>query len=118
MIKEMTVGDLVLFYHSNAEPAGVVGLAKVSAAAQPDPTQFDRKSEYFDEKSTKDNPRWQCVEVAFVEAFAHLISLADIKKDSQLQKMVVAQRGSRLSIQPVETAHFERICRLGRANKK
>ena len=65
MMQDMKVGDTVLFYHSNAEPPGVSGVAKISKAAIPDPTQFDKKSKYFDPKATKEKPRWFCVEIAF-----------------------------------------------------
>ena len=65
MMNDMQVGDLVLFYHSNAKPPGIAGLATVSKKAEPDPTQFDKKSEYFDPKATKEKPRWFCVKVKF-----------------------------------------------------
>lgn len=111
MTQEMRVGDLVLFYHSSATPPGVAGLAKISSQAQPDPSQFDKKSEYYDEKATKENPRWFCVEVQFVEAFKELFSLDEMREDKQLKDMLVLKRGQRLSIQPVSSKDFSHICK-------
>ena len=114
MMKDMAPGDLVLFYHSNAEPPGVAGVAKVSKKASADPTQFDKKSEYFDEKSTKENPRWQAVHVSFVEKFKHFVSLEEIRSEKTLKDMVLLQKGSRLSVQPVTKTQFEILCHIGR----
>lgn len=114
MTKDMKLGDQVLFYHSNAEPSGIFGIAKVSKLAQPDPSQFDKKSEYFDPKATKEKPIWFCVEVAFVEKFKHHLSLAEIKNDPTLKDMLVIKRGQRLSIQPVSQKDFDYICSLCR----
>jgi predicted RNA-binding protein with PUA-like domain len=113
----MKRGDLVLFYHSNAEPSGVAGLAKISKLAHPDPTQFDAQSGYFDPTSRKDDPRWLMVEIAFVEAFPALVSLAALKKEKTLAKMLVVQKGQRLSVQPVEKKHFDRVVALGHASR-
>lgn len=111
----MQLGDLVLYYHSNAEPSGVAGLAKVSRLAYPDPTQFDPKSEYHDPGATKDDPRWLMVDVAFVERFPTLVTLEAIKAEPALAKMLVVQKGQRLSVQPVDEAHFARIVAMGHA---
>ena len=113
MMKDMQVGDLVLFYHSNAEPSGIAGIAKVSKKASPDPTQFDKKSEYFDEKSSKENPRWYAVHVSFVEKFKHFISLEEIRGEKAVKDMVLLQKGSRLSVQPVTEKQFEILCHIG-----
>ncbi len=113
MMKEMSPGDEVLFYHSNAEPPGIAGLAKVSKKAAPDQTQFDKKSEFFDPKATLENPRWFCVELSFLKKFKNFISLAEIKSNASFSKMVLLQKGSRLSIQPVSAAEFELIKKLG-----
>ncbi|MGE4133208.1 MAG: EVE domain-containing protein [Bdellovibrionales bacterium] len=107
MMKEMKVGDTVLFYHSNAEPPGVAGLAKVASPAVPDPTQFDKKSEYFEPRATKEKPVWHCVKVEFVEKFPRLVSLAEIRTERQLAKMLLLRPGQRLSIQPVEEREFK-----------
>src|SRR5690606_27380899 len=84
MMKDMRPGDNVLIYHSNAKPSAVVGVAKVSAEAVPDPTQFDKKSPYYDPKATPDKPRWYCVEVKFERKFARPITLEEIKSDKAL----------------------------------
>lgn len=113
MMNDMQVGDAVLFYHSSSDPSGVAGVAVISKAAIPDPTQFDKKSEYFEPKATKDKPIWFCTEVKFVTKFANFIPLEQIKKDKKLAGMMVIQKGSRLSIQPVEQKDFEYIHSLG-----
>ena len=113
MRDEMSVGDTILFYHSNTKPPGVAGLAKVSKTSIPDPTAFDKKSDYFDEKSDKDNPRWICVEVKYYKPFKEYVSLDDIKSTSSLKDMKVVQRGMRLSIQPVLKKEFDKICKMG-----
>lgn len=113
MMKDMAVGDLVLFYHSNAEPSGVAGIAKVSKIAFPDKTQFDKKSEYFDTKATQEKPIWFCVEVAYVEKFKHFVSLADLRENDKLADMLVLQKGSRLSVQPVDKKHFDIVKKMG-----
>jgi predicted RNA-binding protein with PUA-like domain len=109
MMKDMKVGDKVLFYHSNTKPPGIVGLATVSKAAQPDPTQFQKKSKYFDPKSKKDDPRWHCVEVKYKKTFQEKITLDWLKEQRQLAGILVAKRGQRLSIQPVEKKHYDHI---------
>lgn len=114
MRDEMKMGDEVLFYHSNAEIVGVAGVAKVCREAYPDPTALDKKSKYFDPKSTRDDNRWCMVDVAFVEKFDDVVALATLKKDAKLEGMLVIKRGQRLSIQPVEPAHFRQVVKLGR----
>jgi len=79
MRDDMEVGDRVLFYHSNASPPGVVGVAEVSRAGYPDHTARDPDSNYYDEKATEDDPRWFMVDVEFVEAFDEVVSLEEIK---------------------------------------
>lgn len=113
MMKEMNLGDEILFYHSNAEPPGVAGLATVTALAQPDSLQFDKKSEYFDPKASKENPRWFCVQVGQAKPFKKFVSLQDLRDQSALQAMLVLQKGSRLSVQPVSAEHFEFVKQLG-----
>jgi predicted RNA-binding protein with PUA-like domain len=115
MMKDMQVGDMVLFYHSNAEPPGVAGLAQVSKVAQPDPSQFDKKSEVFDPKATKEKPNWFCVEVKFVSQFKKFISLDDLRAEKSLANMLVLKKGQRLSIQPVTEKEFETVKKLGGA---
>ncbi len=113
MRDDMRKGDKVLFYHSNAKPPGVAGIATVCREAYPDHTQFDKKSEYFDPKADESKPRWFMVDVKFDQKFKHFVSLEELKNDPKLSEMLVVQRGQRLSIQPVEKRHFDRVCRLG-----
>ncbi len=115
----MQVGDQVLFYHSSTEPPGVAGLARISKTGVVDPSQFDSQSDYYDPKSTPDHPRWIMVEIEYVEIFQQYLSLAELKNTPELAGMVLLQRGSRLSVQPVSPEHFELICqRAGRSAKK
>lgn len=110
MIREMHLGDIILFYHSNANPTGIVGLAKVSSGAIADPTQFEKKSEYFDIKATLTKPIWFCVEVKFIKKYSHPLTLEEIKKEKNLQSMLVIKKGQRLSIQPVTEKEYLWIC--------
>lgn len=107
------VGDEVLFYHSNADPPGVAGLARVISAAYPDATALDANSPYHDPRASAVNPRWFAVDVAFVGHFRHYVTLAELKTTVELADMMVCQRGSRLSIQPVTPEHFAVVTRLG-----
>jgi predicted RNA-binding protein with PUA-like domain len=110
MRDDMKKGDVVLFYHSNCKEPGIVGLAEIaSSSAYPDPTQFDKKSNYFDPKSDPDNPRWLLVDVRYKKTLKRPVTLKEIKEHPVLSEMKVAQRGMRLSIQPVEQKHFEII---------
>lgn len=114
MRDRMHPGDPVLFYHSNCKEPGIVGLAEIaSAAAYPDPTQFDPQSNYFDPKSTRDKPRWLVVDVHYTADLARPVTLRQIKEDPELSAMLVAKRGMRLSIQHVEPGHYQRIRELG-----
>lgn len=112
MRDKMRVGDYALFYHSNAKPPGVAGLARVCKEAYPDFTAWDPDSKYFDAKTDKTDPRWMMVDVAFEARFETLVSLSTLKADPELAEMLVVQKGQRLSVQPVEPAHFERVLAL------
>jgi predicted RNA-binding protein with PUA-like domain len=111
-MRQMAVGDLVFFHHSSTDPTGIAGLMKVTAAAGPDSTQFDRESPYFDPKATKDKPIWECVKVGFVRKFRRLIPLEELRSVKALKDMVLLRRGSRLSVQPVTKKEFDAILRL------
>ncbi len=115
MRDHMRVGDLVLFYHSNAEPPGIAGLARVHSTPLPDPSQFDAKSDYYDAGSSPDDPRWMMVQVAFVERFSSLLSLESLREDPALAGMALLQRGQRLSVQPVSRAHMAHILKSAAA---
>lgn len=110
---DMRVGDRVLFYHSNADPAGVAGLARVARTAYPDPTARDPQNEYFDARATDEDPRWFMVDLEFEERFPALVSLDTLRHTAGLEKMLVINR-SRLSVQPVTDDEFEIVVRLGR----
>lgn len=112
MRDEMKKGDMVLFYHSSCDVPGVAGLAKVSKESHPDPTQFDPKSDYYDPKATKENPRWFMVEVEFVEKFNDVVTLHTIKNVEALENMPLVQKGSRLSINPVSEKEYKTILGL------
>ncbi len=112
MRDEMRVGDVVLFYHSNADPAGVAGVAKVASGVYPDPTAFDTKSDYYDEKSKKENPRWLLVDIGFVKKFKEVIPLSDLRKEKALAKMRLLEPGQRLSVMPVTKEEFEYIIKM------
>ncbi len=114
MRDEMKIGDLVLFYHSSCEIPGVAGIAKVSSSPYPDETQFDKKSEYFDPKATKETPRWFLVDVTYEEDIHH-VSLEEIRKQEKLKDMRLLQRGNRLSILPVTKEEFQFIRKLGKS---
>lgn len=109
MRDEMKIGDYVLFYHSSCEIPGVAGLAKVCKESHPDPTQFDPKSDYYDEKATKDNPRWFMVAVEFVGKSKSYLPLSELKNMKGLEKLPLLQKGSRLSINPVSKEEFSII---------
>jgi len=113
MWKDMRQGDLALFYHSNAKPPGVSGIAKVVGEPYPDPTQFDAKSDYYDPKATPQKPRWWLVDFAHVATFKKLIPLESLKADPLLNEMMVCQKGTRLSITPVDPVHFKHVCKIG-----
>ncbi len=114
MVNDMKVGDMVLFYHSNATPPGIAGVAQIAKSAIPDPTQFEKKSEYYDPKASQEKPRWYCVEVEYVETFKNFISLDELKLQKPLEDMMVIKKGQRLSIQPVKQKEFDWINQLGK----
>jgi predicted RNA-binding protein with PUA-like domain len=104
----MQVGDGVLFYHSSCPEPGVAGFAEVASSAYPDDTQFDPASHYHDAKSTREQPRWQMVDVKALRK-TRLLSLAELRTIPELEDMVVLQKGSRLSITPVTPAQWKKI---------
>jgi predicted RNA-binding protein with PUA-like domain len=109
LLVEMKVGDDVLIYHSNAEPSGIVGLARVAREARPDKTQFDPKSDYFDPKATRESPRWFCPDLKFVRKFPRQIPLDELRKCKALDGFALLQRGTRLSVIPVSPHHAKVI---------
>ena len=116
MMKDMQVGDEVLFYHSNATPPGVAGLAVIAQKAQPDPTAFDPKSLYYDPAGTKEKPRWFCVQVAFKAIFKRFVPLQELRKERALSKMALLKKGQRLSVMPVTQKEYEHIVRMSQSS--
>ena len=109
---DVHAGDEVLFYHSSADPTGVVGLCKVLREAYPDPTQFDSKHAQFDAKSDRADPRWLAVDIQATHRLARVVTLAEIKASPRLKGLRAVQPGSRLSITPVTEAEWSEVLRL------
>lgn len=105
-LRAMQIGDLCLFYHSNAKPVGVAGVARVTREAYPDNLQFDPASDYFDPKSTPDEPRWSMVEVEPVHALPQLVSLERLRELPAWLDSPLTQKGTRLSVIPVTAEQF------------
>lgn len=112
MRDDMRKGDIAFFYQSSADVIGIVGVATIVKEAYPDATQYDEKSEGYDPKATKENPRWFAVDVKFKEKFEMPLTLGELKNDPAFSGMVVTQKGSRLSVQPVSEKHATRILKL------
>jgi predicted RNA-binding protein with PUA-like domain len=115
-MRAMRVGELAFLYHSSVEPPGLAGLMRIQREAYVDPTQFDPMSPYYDERSKPEAPRWDRVDVEFVERLPHFVTLAELKADPKCEGMLVIKRGMRLSVQPVETSTFAHL--LKRAGSK
>ena len=111
MRDDMQVGDGVLFYHSSCPAPGIVGIARVASAARADPTQFDPESDYFDPKSSPDAPRWLLRDVQALRK-TRLLALPELRANPALADLILLRRGNRLSITPVEPAHWEVILGL------
>ena len=112
MRDEMKIGEEIFFYHSNCKEPGIVGIARVASAPYPDPTQFDKKSKYYDAKSGADNPRWCLVDVEFVRKLKRTITLTELKAQKTLADMILTRKGNRLSIMPVARKHWNKILSL------
>lgn len=108
-MKKMKVDDLVFFYHSSCSPAGIVGVAKVCKEAYPDHTSWNPNSAYFDAKSTPEKPRWFMVDVAFVEKWSSILTLAELKQSPALADMVLTQKENRLSVMPISSDEWDYI---------
>ena len=111
-MRSMKVGDQVLFYHSNANPPAVVGMAEVVRTAYPDPTQFDPNDSHYDPDSDPKQPRWDMVDIRFVRRFTTPMSLEGLRRERSLKHMELLRRGSRLSVQPVRRAEWVAIMAL------
>jgi predicted RNA-binding protein with PUA-like domain len=113
-MRAMQVGDGVLFYHSSCDVPGIVGVATVASAPYPDPTQFDKKSDYHDPKATREQPRWELVDVTFERKLKRTIPLEEIRQhtDELGEGFALTQRGSRLSVLPVTAAQWKLLLSL------
>lgn len=114
-LRAMQKGDRALYYHSNAEPSAVAGVVEIVREAYPDPTAWDRTSDYHDPKASPTNPIWSMVDVRLVEIFSREIPLDELRGVKPLAGMELLRRGSRLSVQPVTRAQFDAIVRLAAA---
>ncbi len=108
---QVALNDEVFIYHSSCKNVGIVGTAKVVKTAYPDPTQFNPESDYYDPKSTHENPRWVSVDIQVQKIFPRLIALAELKQQPALQEMILLKQ-SRLSTQPVTKAEWKFILGL------
>ena len=108
----MQVGDGVLFYHSSCEVPGIAGIAEVGSAAYPDPTQFDRRSDYYDAASKREEPRWFMVDVKFKRKLRRVIPLTELKDRRELEGFALTARGNRLSVLPATKAQWDFILGL------
>lgn len=108
-MREMELGDLAFFYHSNTKPPGIVGLMKIVETQVVDPSQFEPKSKYYDPKSSPEAPRWQTVTVGYEKTFADIITLDQLKATFSPEDLLVVKRGNRLSVMPVEIEVAEKI---------
>jgi predicted RNA-binding protein with PUA-like domain len=104
----MQVGDGVLFYHSSCAEPGIAGIARVASGTRPDPTQFDPRSPWFDAASKPDNPRWLLLDVQALRK-TPLLSLPALRAIPALADLAVLRKGNRLSITPVDAAHWRFI---------
>jgi predicted RNA-binding protein with PUA-like domain len=112
MRDEMRCGDLVFFYHSNCKVPGIVGIAEVVRESYPDFTAVDPESDYYDPKSSHENPRWFMVDIRFRRQFSRVISLNELKECAELQEMPLVGRGNRLSVMPVSKEQWQFILSL------
>lgn len=112
-MRQMSVGDEVLLYHSSCAVPGVYGVAKIVSKPYPDPTQFDAKSDYYEKRATKEKPVWDLVDIAYVSTLKTPVTLPDIRKNKKLGKMEILRPGSRLSVTPVSSLEFSEILRKG-----
>jgi len=112
MRDEMRLGDEILFYHSNAQPMGISGVAKVVREAYPDHTAWDKKHHHYDPKASPDNPLWQMVDIRLERIFAQPLALDALRKVPELKGMELLRKGSRLSVQPVRASEFDTVLKL------
>ncbi len=112
LMREMRKGDPALFYHSSTKTPGIAGICEVVAPAHPDSTQFDPASEYYDPSSSREDPRWWCVDVGFVRKLPRFVTLEELRAIPALAFMPLLRKGQRLSVQPVSPQEWKRILKL------
>ncbi len=117
-MRDMKVGDGVFFYHSNADPKAIVGLARVCKEAYPDHTQFDKNSKYYERRATKDKPYWFMVDVEFVKELEEPLTLEALREVPGVEGMALLKKGQRLSVQPVTEDEWKTLCGLGGVSSK
>ena len=115
---DMKKGELALFYHSRSKPMAVVGVVEIVKEGYPDHTQFDPKSNYYDEKADPEDPRWYMVDIKLRAKLERPVTLQELKEDGRFDDMMLCQRGARLSVQPVTKKHFDAILKLGGLDPK
>jgi len=112
-LRAMRKGDTAIFYHSNAKPPGAAGICKIVGEAEPDPTQFDPTSKYYDPKATPENPRWDWVTVAPVRPLKRFVPLDELRRLPELANCPLLARGNRLSVMPLTDEEYDAILRAG-----
>lgn len=110
---EIKSGDKAIFYHSNINPPSAVGICEIIKNGYPDFTAFDKKSEYYDPKSSRENPIWYMMDVKFIKRFKNPTTINDIKTNPKLKNMILLKKGNRLSVFPISKNEFEEIVRMG-----
>ncbi|RMI27797.1 MAG: EVE domain-containing protein [Calditrichaeota bacterium] len=111
-MRQMQVGDLAFFYHSQQKPPAIMGIVKIVRPAYPDPTQFDPSSTYFDPKSTRENPRWVAVDIQYYQEFTEPVTLPELRQTPGLEQMILLRKGSRLSVMPITEDEWRIILSL------
>lgn len=112
-MRQMQKGDLVLFYHSNTKPPGIVGIAEVVRLAYPDFTAWDANDSHYDPKSTADNPRWDMVDIRYKQKFSRMITLDELRdRQGELDGFPLLRKGNRLSVMPVSAKEWNFICSM------
>jgi predicted RNA-binding protein with PUA-like domain len=112
MMNDMKINDLVFFYHSSCQAPGIYGLCRVHKLAYPDPTQWDKKSDYFDPKATIERPRWFMVDLKLDKKLPRPLLLSELKTHPELEEMLLLRKGQRLSVQPIEKKHSDYLIKI------
>ena len=114
LLKQMKKGDQAFLYHSSTEVPGIVAIMQIVKEAYPDPTAFERKHHHYDPDSDPNNPRWFMVDVQLKRPLARTITLEELRthEHKELKGMLLLRRGNRLSVTPVESAHWKFILSL------